>query len=159
MAYEFYASIEGEKQGKFKGESGREAHKDKIAARAIKYECAAPFDPQNGQTTGRRQHKPIVLTKEWGGSSPQLLQALCTNEALKSVLFEFVKHDRQGAEYVYYTIKLSNARVVKIDQYSAETPGSQTHDLNELEDVSFTFDKIEWENKDAKTMTMDDWRK
>jgi hypothetical protein len=31
MAYEFYVSVEGTKQGKFKGESVREQHKDKIA--------------------------------------------------------------------------------------------------------------------------------
>ena len=90
MAYEFYVSIEGTKQGKFKGESTREAHRDKIPALAFSYEVTSPRDVATGQASGRRQHGPVTFVKAWGAASPQLFQALTTNEVLKTVLFEFV---------------------------------------------------------------------
>ena len=32
----------------------------------------APRDAQSGMATGRRMHKPFVITKEWGAASPGL---------------------------------------------------------------------------------------
>lgn len=66
MAYEFYVSIEGSKQGKFKGESAREAHKGKIGAIGFSHEVASPRDVATGQASGKRQHMPITFVKEWG---------------------------------------------------------------------------------------------
>lgn len=57
------------------------------------------------------------MVKAWGPSTPQFFQALCTNETLKSVLFEFVKTAPDGEEYVYHTVRLVDAAVVEIDQY------------------------------------------
>src|SRR5580765_5101621 len=159
MAYEFYISIEGQKQGKFKGESGRGAPKgegtdnarglgrDKIAGVRFVSEASSPRDV----ATGQRTHKPILVTKEWGAASPQLFQALVTNENLKSVLFEFVKTNVQGEEEIYHTIKLTNAAVSNIKAYLdlTDTTGDP-YDARELEDVSFVFEKIEMENRKGR---------
>lgn len=150
MAYEFYVTIEGTKQGKLKGDSKKKAHKDAIVGLAFEYAVTSPRDAGSGQATGKRQHSPIVITKRWGAATPQLYQALITNEVLKSVLIEFVKVNSAGKEYVYHTIKLTNAAVVSIEQYA----NPEDH---ELEDVSFVCQKIEIENKDGKTMVIDDW--
>lgn len=164
MAYQFYVSIEGTKQGKFKGESIREAWKDKIAGLSLDYQVTSPRDPSTGQASGKRQHQPVSFTKEWGASTPQFIQALCTNEVLKSVLFEFVHTTPEGAEEVYHTVKLVNATVSNIRQYVGSTTFKEptarvAHDTHELEDISLTFQRIEIENKTGSTMVTDDWTK
>lgn len=159
MAYEFYVSIEGTKQGKFKGESVRDAHKAKFAAIGFNYEVISPRDLASGQASGKRQHKPIVVTKEWGASSPQIFQALTTNEVLKSVLFEFIRTTAEGAEEIHHTIKLTNATINSLKQYiQTAAKHEDAYDVHELEDVAFTFQKIEIDNKLGKTSSGDDWK-
>lgn len=164
MAYEFYVTIEGTKQGKFKGESPREKHTAKIAGLSYSHEIKSPRDVATGQASGKRQHGAIVFSKEWGPSSPQLFQALVTNEVLKSVLFEFFHTTPEGMEEVYHTIKLTNATVsnIKYTTGKGESAGSAktttTFDTHELEEVSLTYQKIEVESKTGKTMATDDWK-
>ncbi len=153
MAYEFYVTIKGKKQGPFKGESPKARYKDKIPAVHFLYEIKAPRDVSTGQASGKRQHSPVMITKEWGAASPQILQALVTNEMLDFVFFEFVRTNPAGEEEIYYTIRLTNATVCDLKQYVQAQPGPD----HPLEDISFTFQKIEVEDKDAKTSASDDW--
>jgi type VI secretion system secreted protein Hcp len=166
MAYQFYVTIQGTKQGTFEGQAdgagkARRTSKrgGKIAGIRFLLETSSPRDLATGQASGKRQYKPIQITKEWDASSPQLFRALVDNEVLKSVLFEFVKTNAQGREFVYHTIKLTNATVSQLRSYLdlTDTTGD-AFDAHELEDVSFTFQKIEIENKEAKTAAADDWR-
>lgn len=165
MAYEFYVSIEGTKQGKFKGESPRDAHKAKLAGLAYSHEIKSPRDIATGQASGKRQHGPIVFSKEWGASSPQIFQALVTNEVLKSVLFEFFHTTPEGVEEVYHTIKLTNATISNVRYMTGKGESAQSakhgasYDTHELEEVSLTYQKIDMESKTGKTMASDDWTK
>jgi type VI secretion system secreted protein Hcp len=157
MAYEFYVKVKGQKQGDFKNETPREKHQGKIPGISFYYQVSSPRDSASGQASGKRTHHPVTFVKEWGASTPQFFQALATNEVLPSVLFEFVKTDKNGEEYVYHTIKLVNATVSNIKQYLTPGTASASHDVHELEEISFTFQRIEIENKDGKTMAVDDW--
>jgi len=163
MAYEFYVTIEGMKQGKFKGESIREAHKDKITGLSYSHEISSPRDIATGRASGKRQHGPVTITKEWGASTPQIFQALVHNETLKTVLFEFIHTTPDGLEEVYQTIKLANATVSKVRQVTGKGESSDsaktqaTYDTHELEEVSFTYQRIEVENLPGKTSAVDDW--
>ena len=162
MAYEFYISIEGAKQGAFKGDStggGAKSAKGRIGGVKFSFETSSPRDVATGQATGKRMYKPIVVTKEWDAASPQLFNALVTNEVLKKVLFEFVKTNPDGQEEIYHTITLTNANVSNLHSYLdlTDTSGDR-YDAHELEDVSFVFQKIEIENKEGKTTAADDWR-
>jgi type VI secretion system secreted protein Hcp len=160
MAYEFYVSIKGTKQGTFKGDAagGAKRAKGKIGGVKFSMETTSPRDAATGQATGKRIHKPIVITKEWDAASPQLFNALVDNETLKIVLFEFVKTDPAGKEVVYYTITLTNAVVSNLRSYVdlTDTSGDR-YDAHALEEVSFVFQKIEIENKESATVAIDDW--
>jgi type VI secretion system Hcp family effector len=156
MAYEFYISIEGTKQGKFKGDSLREKWKGKITGISFHYEVKSPRDTATGQANGKRQHQPLKITKRWGAASPQVFQALVTNEILKTVLFEFVTTDLNGEEQIFQTIKLLNASIIGFRPYTSIV-GVDNHNTDELEEVSFTFKRIEIENRIGKTMATDDW--
>jgi type VI secretion system secreted protein Hcp len=162
VASTFYVTIEGTKQGVFKGESNRENAKEKIPALAFSYEVTSPRDVATGQASGKRQHAPVTFVKEWGAASPQLFQAAVTNEVLKSVLFEFLRTNANGEEEVFETVKLTNATVSHLkDTFDArgENGGHQPAagaDGPTLEEVALTFQKIEIENKSGKTLASDD---
>jgi type VI secretion system secreted protein Hcp len=163
MAYEFYVTIKGVKQGDFKGESIRAEHAKKIAGLSYSHEITAPRDIASGRASGKRQHGPITFTKEWGASTPMIFQALVNNEVLESVLFEFYNTNDSGEEQIYHKITLSKATVSKIKQVTGtgESAGSAKtsaiHDTHELEEVSLTYEKIEVESVTGATLAMDDW--
>src|SRR5262245_3728475 len=120
MAHEFYMTIEGAKQGKFKGEAGRGGSKPRsgtIPGIRFVLDATSPRDSASGQASCKRTYKPILITKEWGASSPQLFQALVSNEQIKTAVFEFVKTNPNGEEYVYHRVKLTNASIASIKAY------------------------------------------
>ena len=162
-ASSFDVTIEGTKQGRFKGERGR----DKIAGLAFHYDVKSPRDAATGMASGKRQHGAITFTKAIDSSSPQIFQALTGNEALKSVLFEFRSTNANGEEMVFYQITLTNASISEVEQYidmpglvtTAQAKHSAASDSSPLEDVSLTFQKIEVASQVGKTMAADDWRR
>ena len=157
MSYEFYVKVEGTKQGAFKNETPREKHQGKIPGISFHYNVKSPRDAASGMASGKRVHQPVSFVKRWGPATPQFFQALCTNESLRSVLFEFVRTDANGEEYVYHSVRLTNATVTEIDQYLAGDEAVVAVDAFELERIFLTFQRIEIENKDGKTMAADDW--
>lgn len=147
---EMFVTIEGTQQ-KFKSESVRKGFEKAVPAISFTYGVKSPRDSASGQASGKRQHKPITFIKEWGASTPQLFQALVTNEQLKSVTIEFVQTssgEGAGGDFVYHTIKLTNAYVTELDQFKRSSPD----DPRDLEAVSFTHQKIEMTN-DGVTAT------
>jgi len=168
MAYQFHLSIKGKMQGQFKGEGVLTKRKDTwIPGLGFEYEIKSPRDAATGQVSGKRQHSPITIVKEWGAATPQIFTALVTNEVLPEVVFEFIKTNSSGEEYVFHKITLHDGAVSQIKQFTgdASTEGATSAKhagagkMLEMEAVSFTFHKIEVENLDGKTSAMDDWGK
>ena len=143
--------VTGHKTGVFKGEDTARA-KDAvnlINVTGYQYELTSPRDPASGLPTGKRMHKPLTISHEMGGSSPQFLNALATNESLDSVVINFFRIDRSGRDVNYYRVTLTNGSVSDVKQFSS---GNDV-----MEDVSFTFQKIQQEDLIAKTSFTDDW--
>ena len=160
MGYPFYISIDGQKQGQFTGDANGDGRTGKIAGIRFFSETVAPRDAATGHASGKRIHKPILFTKEWDKATPLLFKALVTNEVLKSVLFEFVRTNADGEEGVHFRVKLTNANIASVKSYLDLTDTSgDSYDAHELEDVELTFQKIELEDVDGKTMAVDDWMK
>jgi type VI secretion system secreted protein Hcp len=124
-------NITGAKQGAF----------STIVLTGLTHEISSPRDPASGLPTGKRQHKPITITKELDRTTPLLLNALVTNETLTSVLIGLERNGQQVA-----TIKLTNASVSNY----------VTHGLTEK--WSFTYQKIEWDwLGNGGVIAQDDW--
>jgi type VI secretion system secreted protein Hcp len=158
MAFEFYVTIEGTKQGKFKGESPREAHKEKLSGLSFDYGVDAPKDAATGQSSGKRTHRYVTFVKEVGASTPQIFQAVCSNEVIKSVLFEFIHTTPDGIEEVAHTIKLTNAAIAKFRMFTNnDSKNDEKFNVHELNEVHLTFQKIELDHKPGKTSAGDDW--
>jgi type VI secretion system secreted protein Hcp len=154
MAYEFYVTIEAASQGRLAGESTRELHKDKLTGIGFSYEVTSSRGAASGRASRKREHGAVTFTKEWGAASPQLFQALVTNEVLTSALFEFVRTNEVGVEHVFHTIALTDASVMSIHQYVAAQEDAEL-DNAELEDVALSFRGIEITNVDGTTAASD----
>jgi type VI secretion system secreted protein Hcp len=168
-AYNVMVSVKGTKQGQFKGESAHAggANKDKIDAIGFTFEIGSPRDAATGQVSGKRQYKPLQITKMLGAASPQFFQALTTNEVLQSVTLEFTKTNANGEEFIFYTIKLTNATIASIRQHTADTDAGEgaasakhtgAASAQQIEDITISFQKIEITNNESKTMAVDDWQ-
>ena len=124
--------VTGQKTGQFSASP--------IDVTSISHEIVSPRDPASGLPTGKRQHKPITITTEWGATTPLFLNALTQNENLTSVLIGLLKNGQQVA-----TIHLTNA---SISDYVEQGGNVQ---------ISFTYQKIEWTWTDGGITAEDDW--
>ena len=124
--------VTGQKQGQFS--------QAPIEVTAISHEIVSPRDPASGLPTGKRQHKPIVITMDWGASTPLFLNALTQNENLTSVLIGLLRDGKQVA-----TIQLTNASVSQFDQHGENVT------------LQFTYQKITWTWVDGGITAQDDW--
>ncbi|MGA3323712.1 MAG: type VI secretion system tube protein Hcp [Terriglobia bacterium] len=139
MAFDAYMSIKGTKQGQFKGEGIQDKRKDKwIPVLSFQYSVQSPRDAASGQASGKRQHKPITITKEWGPSSPLIFRALNTKEILGTVEFEFTKPGEKGEEFVFQKIRLTNARILSYGPHVGSQPKS-SHEGKRYESLTLEF--------------------
>jgi type VI secretion system Hcp family effector len=141
-----FVTIEGEKQGKFKGSTPIRGREDAIQIHDYKMSITAPKDKQSGQATGARQHQGISFTKAIDDASPQFMQALTTNEALKSVTFAFVKPGPDGKEVQYQTVTLEGAQLASWTQE------------DDSEAVTLVYQKVTVSSSGGTTAS-DDWAK
>ncbi len=153
----FYVTIRGVKQGIFKGQSTNSKHANEMQGLQFMAQVTSPRDAATGMASGKRQYSPIVFTKQWDAASPQLLEALTSNESLSLVEFDFIRTSATGEESVYETIKLTNATISSLKRYIGFPDAGEPPDARALEDVGITFQKIEISNNDGKTTAMDDW--
>jgi type VI secretion system secreted protein Hcp len=148
-AEKYYLQIEGVKQGAFKG-SVKRNRSSWIEVAAFSAGAITPRDASTGQASGKRQHKPISITKEVDESSPQLFQAATTNEVLKNVVIQSVRVGPHGKEQVYQTITLKNAHIPQVKKIPGK--GKQ-----EQERFEFIFQEIQVTDIQGKTTATDDW--
>ena len=154
MAFQAYASFKGKTQGQLKGESQKTGRSDKwTEVLSFKMESGVPVDSKSGSPKGARGHQPIVITKEVGASSPQLLQAHWANEVFTEVVIE----NKHGV-HVYQRITLTNALISHLIRFSATAAREASRrNTQGLEKISFTYGKITVENVAGSTSTSDDW--
>jgi len=123
---------------------------------------AIKLDVGTGQASGKRQYPPLIIRKEIDPSSPLLFTSL-TGQVLPAVNLKFYRTDRSGSgsEENFYTIILSNAvitrnqrRILPMRDWRPQSIGQ-----GDLEEVEFTFQKIEFGHETASTTAEDDWSK
>lgn len=160
MSFQCYIAIKGKQQQQFKSETKKTGRSDKyMEFIGFKMGSSVAVDANSGAPTGFRQHQPLVVTKERGAASPQILQAHWRNELLPEVIIEIVGRSEDGAkEIVQERITLTDAVIVAVDRYShASAKAAIESDVDYLEEVSFRFRSIMVENPAAGTSTSDDW--
>ena len=127
-------SVTGTVQGGITGGDGAATLMD---VRSFNASVTSPRDLASGQASGKRQYKPLVVTKKMDAATPLLHKALATNETLPSVVLVIY---RPGTTTAEETITLTNATVSEIGNSD-----SGAGDALPLETLSFTFQTIKYE--------------
>lgn len=144
MALSGYLTVEGATQGVIEGSVTEARREGTIEVYGWSHEVISPRDAATGLPTGKRQHKPLTVTKELDKSTPLLAQALVTNENLTSVLLDIYKPNRDGTEELGYSIELVNAQIVGIQQEQLINQYADNADQPVREHVSFVYQRIVW---------------
>jgi len=167
MATPAYMSVTGEKQGLITagaftadsvGNTYQEGHEDQVMVQAFSHDVIIPRDPQSGQPTGQRVHKPVVITKVYDKASPLLQAALTSGERMSEIVIQWYRTSAQGTQEHYYTTKTGRRDHRRHQQQNAQLPGSRQLALHPLEEVQFTYRKITWTHEVSGTSGSDDWR-
>ncbi len=157
MALNAYLKLKGQKSGEIKGSVTQKGREGKIAVIAVSHDIISPRDAASGLPTGKRMHKPFVITKELDKSTPLLYNILTTNENIPEWELQFWQPSATGAEKQHYTVKLTNANIASIDFRMANNKHPDLMKFSEYEEVAFTYQKIEWTWVDGGITAHDDW--
>ena len=157
MALSAYLTLKGQKQGAINGPVTQKGRENSILVHAFSNEIDGPRDPASGLPTGKRTHKPIRILKEVDKASPQLWAALVNNENLTLWDLKFWSVSATGIEQQIYTIELTNASIASIREYMEDNEDSAKASLPLLEEITFTYQKIQWTWMQGGITASDDW--
>jgi len=162
-----YIAIEGKTQGNITqgaftadsvGNVFVEGHEDEILVQEIKHTVAVPTDPQSGQPSGQRVHRPLKFTTALNKSVPLLYNALASGESLPTVTLKWYRTSIDGKQEHFFSTLLEDATIVNIDTVMPHAQDSHKADITQLIEVSLAYRKITWEHTVAGTSGSDDWR-
>jgi type VI secretion system secreted protein Hcp len=158
MAQSGYLTVAGQKQGAINGGVTIKGRENTIEVHAFSAGVVSPRDPASGLPTGKRQHSPVTIVKEIDKSSPMLMNALVNNETLTTCILRFYSAAPTGQVTQTYTITLTNASVASITDslVDNEIPANATLPLRE--EITFTYQKIQWTWTDGGIVAQDDWQ-
>jgi type VI secretion system secreted protein Hcp len=163
MALNAYLTLRGQRQGDIHGGVTQKGRENSILVHAFSNEIISPRDPTSGLVTGRRVHKPLIIVKEIDRSSPLLWSALVNNENLTTWELKFwaptvAAGSGGGVEKQIYTISLTNASIASMREHMLENEDPAKAKFPLLEEISFTYQKIQWTWMEGVTTTaQDDW--
>ena len=160
MALYAYLQLKGQKTGQVTGSVTQKGREGRILVEAVSHEVLTPRDPATGMASGKRIHKPITVQKPLDRSSPVLYQMLVNNETITQWELQFWTPQIKaaggtGAEVQHYTVRLTNAHIVDI-RFSHNAIDAVLGKLAEQEEVSFTYQRIEWIWVDGGITAFDD---
>jgi len=111
-----FVTVTGKIQGQFAGENNT----TRMEVSGFEMEVNSPRDMATGQSSGKRQHLPLMFQKVTGPSSVQFYKASATNEQLTTVTFEVYKLSAGGTSVLDYKIVLTNASITSFKQSFTE---------------------------------------
>ncbi len=136
-------------QGPIKGDSTSKTKPNVIHCSYYSYEANVELHTSGGgggSSAGKAHRTPVIIHKTIGNSSPRLMKALLTGEALKTVTIELVRGTK-----TFFTVTLDRATITSIQHSVPE--GDETPDA--VEEVEFVFQKISFKSADGTTVTDD----
>ena len=158
MTVKCYVTIVGARQGDFKGESTDAGHEGAIEGLSADYVLTSPLDDGAGHSGRRPQHVPFQITMASGPATPQLLQAMVTDEQLKSVTIDFAQPPSEQGKVVE-SIVITNARIVDFQHQLNPDPAAATAGGGQLLDrVGLEFQTFQITSTTGNTSATDTWQ-
>ncbi|MCP4158675.1 MAG: type VI secretion system tube protein Hcp [Deltaproteobacteria bacterium] len=113
---------------------------------AINHIVEIPRSKSTGRPTGRRVHNDFTINKHIDKTTPLLYQTLCMGEKLTEVTFSWYRYGGDSGEMEeFYKIRLENAVVTCIKPWTTYDKDPVNEESDQLESVSFAYEKIVWE--------------
>lgn len=147
----------------FKTEAVSKGHSDATEILGLSFEVAAPRDVATGQASGKRQYPPLTIFKESGASSPQFVDAVTKNTAIKKIIIEVYRLDAtfRGTQTLGTVITLENITVSNFrDQLGALNGNKNSDRIKQTvlyDEIKFIYEKITIEDKIGNTKAQDSW--
>jgi type VI secretion system secreted protein Hcp len=162
MALQAYLKVTAASQGDIAGSITQKTREDSIGVIAVSHQIVSPRDAASGMPTGKRMHKPFVITKELDKATPKLYGALVTNENLPKWVLKFytpgtAATKNLGTEVNHYTVELVNANIASIDFVMKNNRRQENMQFPECEEIAFTYQKIIWTWNEGGLSASDDW--
>lgn len=112
----------------------------------------------SGMATGRRRYDPVRIRKAIDKASPLLLKAFTHNEQVDGV-FRFYRPNPSGdgTTQQFYTIEITNGRIIAVAQYVNDVYRTDTANDPPLEEISFVFQNISWTYTEGGVTHEDSW--
>lgn len=163
-----YISIEGETQGLITsgactadsiGDSFVEGHEDEMMVQQVDHIVTVPTDPQSGQPTGQRVHKPLKFTVNLNKAVPLLYNALASGEKMSSITLKWYRTSIEGKQENFFTTTLENATIVDINCSMPHCQNPADSDYTQNVTVAVSYRKISVSHEKSGTLGSDDWRK
>jgi type VI secretion system Hcp family effector len=118
--------------------------------------CNRRAIPPRDRPSGKRQYQPIMITKEIDAGSPSLFRSVCNHEVFDKLNIDFEQADSKGLKQPYLAMNPTNVTIVDVKR--KPHPGRAiSEDAHELEEISFTYQKIAIVRKSGKSSMDDDW--
>ncbi|MFI7835894.1 Hcp family type VI secretion system effector [Pseudomonas asiatica] len=142
-----YIKIEGQTQGNitagaFTAESVgnvfQQGHEDQILVQEIKHEVTTPTDPQSGQPSGQRVHKPFKFTSSLNKATPLLYQALVSGEMLPMVEVNWYRTSAEGKQEHFFSTTLEDATIVSINTVLPHAQDKVNENYTQLVEVAMS---------------------
>ncbi|WP_368543486.1 Hcp family type VI secretion system effector [Enterobacter soli] len=162
-----YISIKGQTQGlitdgAFTAESvGNiyvQGHENEMLVQEFSHNVTVPTDPQSGQPSGQRAHKPFIFTVALNKAVPLMYNALASGEMLPTTELHWYRTSIEGKQEHFFTTRLTDSTIVNIDCTMPHCQDDTKREFTQLVKVSLAYRKIEWEHVSAGTSGADDWR-
>lgn len=117
----------------------------------------SPRDVATGQAAGRRIHKPLTIVKEVDKSDALLTHLLHSGRMIPKLYLNFYSTPSPTGHPVL-SMSLSDVAVnVALKANTGPVKSTKPANLKELEEVAFTFQKIEVTFKSGGAAAKDDW--
>ena len=130
-----------------------------IECSAFTYGLDTPRDEASGALSGKRQHRPVTITKRIDKTTPLLLKAVCNNEPVTKAEFRFFRPElgAPGTEEHFYTVLLENAYISSVGQESRDAITGGKNAPPMMEEVSLVFGRITWTYEIGGATHRDSW--
>ncbi|HZU22550.1 MAG TPA: type VI secretion system tube protein Hcp [Terriglobales bacterium] len=118
---------------------GRIANPGDIDIVSFSWSAIAPRDAATGQPVGKRQLRPLQITKQVDKTTVFFFQLLATNARIDTVELAYDKPVKGGKQEVYFSVKLSKASIASQEVSQA----ASTMVTHPAEVITFTYEEIE----------------
>ena len=148
-----FLSLTGETQGDIEGDATFPGEEGSTEIIGFSHEITSPRDAASGLPTGKRQHKPFVVTKPTDKTTPILYTSLTQNEVIEGVFRFYRPSPVDGTMEHFYTIKLTGGRIAGVHSESSKDTGHQPQ-----EELVIVYKTISWTWEPTGATATDDWQ-